>query len=113
MKFIHTADWHLGKLVHNISMTEDQAFILEQLTTILKEEKPDCLVIAGDLYDRPIPPVAAVELLDEFFSKINIELNDSILNTLQYNENISISGNTEFNLPLIYGNVQNTINTRN
>jgi hypothetical protein len=45
--------------------------------------------------------------------KINIELNDSILNTLQYNENISISGNTEFNLPLIYGNVQNTINTRN
>jgi len=94
MKFIHTADWHLGKLVHNISMTEDQAYILNQLTTILKEEKPDCLVIAGDLYDRPIPPVAAVELLDEFFAKINIELNIPIL---------AISGNHDSAQRLSFG----------
>lgn len=94
MKFIHTADWHLGKLVHNVYMTNDQEYVLNQLITILKEEKPDCLVIAGDLYDRPIPPVAAIELLNEVFYKINIELNIPIL---------AISGNHDSAQRLSFG----------
>lgn len=79
MKIIHTGDWHIGKIVNEFSMIEDQAFILEQLIEIIKEEKADALLIAGDLYDRSIPPIEAVELLDETFSKIILDLNIPIL----------------------------------
>ena len=75
MKFIHTADWHLGKLVHGIYMTEEQRYILEELIDLVKEEAPDAVVIAGDLYDRSVPPTEAVELLDEVLFRINVELN--------------------------------------
>ena len=74
MKFIHTADWHLGKLVHGIYMTEDQRYFLNKFVELVEEEKPDALVIAGDLYDRSVPPTDAVELLNEILFKINVEL---------------------------------------
>lgn len=79
MKIIHTGDWHIGKIVNEFSMIEDQRFILNQLIKVIEEEKPNALVIAGDLYDRSIPPVEAVELLDEVFSKILLELKVPIL----------------------------------
>lgn len=79
MKIIHTGDWHIGKIVNEFSMIEDQRFVLEQLIKIIEEEKPQALVIAGDLYDRSIPPVEAVELLDEVFSRILLELKTPIL----------------------------------
>lgn len=79
MKIIHTGDWHIGKIVNEFSMIEDQEFILEQLIKVMEEEKPDALVIAGDLYDRSIPPVEAVELLDKVFSRILLELKIPIL----------------------------------
>lgn len=65
MKILHTADWHLGKLVHQLHMTEDQSYILEEFIRIVKEEKPDAIIIAGDLYDRAVPPKEAVDLLNE------------------------------------------------
>lgn len=74
MKFIHTADWHLGKLVHGVYMTENQREALNQFIAIVAEEKPDAVVIAGDLYDRSVPPTDAVELLDEILFRINVEL---------------------------------------
>ena len=53
MKFIHTADWHLGKLLKEHSMTEDQAWLLEnRFLPIVDEEKPDVILLAGDVYDR-------------------------------------------------------------
>lgn len=79
MKFIHTADWHLGKLVHGIYMTEDQREVLRQFVELVEEEKPDAVVIAGDLYDRSVPPTSAVELLDEILFKINVELKTPIV----------------------------------
>ncbi len=79
MKIIHTGDWHIGKIVNEFSMIEDQRFILGQLIDVIKDEKPHALVISGDLYDRSIPPVEAVELLDEVFSKILLELKIPIL----------------------------------
>ncbi|PGZ85062.1 exonuclease SbcCD subunit D [Bacillus sp. AFS029533] len=79
MKFIHTADWHLGKIVHGVHMTEDQRFILDEFISIIKEEKPDAVVIAGDLYDKSISPTEAIELLNEVFHKIVIECNTPIL----------------------------------
>ena len=65
MKLLHTADWHLGKIVHNVHMTEDQRYMLEQFIKIVEAERPDAIIIAGDLYDRSIPPKQAVELLND------------------------------------------------
>lgn len=79
MKFIHTADWHLGKLVHGVYMTEDQRHFLNQFIDVVEEEKPDAVVIAGDLYDRSVPPTDAVELLNEILFKINVELNTPVV----------------------------------
>jgi len=79
MRILHTGDWHIGKIVNGVHMTKDQEYILEKLIQIIKEEKPDIIVIAGDLYDRSIPPVDAVELLDATFSKILLELKVPIL----------------------------------
>lgn len=70
MKIIHTADWHIGKLVHGIHMTKDQKFIIEEFLHLLEKEKPEAVIISGDLYDRSIPPVEAVELLDSAFTRI-------------------------------------------
>jgi len=74
MKFFHTADWHLGKLVQGVYMTEDQAYILEEFIRHVEEEKPDAVVIAGDLYDRAVPPTEAVQLLDDVLQRIVIDL---------------------------------------
>jgi len=79
VKFIHTADWHLGKLVQGVYMTEDQRYALEHLVETIEKEKPDAVVVAGDLYDRAIPPTEAVELLDELFERIVIGLNTPLL----------------------------------
>lgn len=73
MKIIHTGDWHIGKLVHGVHMTEDQRHILKQLVELIEIEKPQVLIIAGDIYDRSIPPVEAVELLDETLSEIVVK----------------------------------------
>lgn len=79
MKFIHTGDWHIGKIVNEVSMIEDQKFILEQLINLIQEEKPDAVVIAGDIYDRSVPSVEAVELLDRTFTRILLDLKTPIL----------------------------------
>ncbi|OPJ60481.1 exonuclease SbcCD subunit D [Clostridium oryzae] len=79
MKFIHTGDWHIGKIINEFSMLEEQRFVLKQLVELIAAEKPDALLIAGDLYDRSIPPVEAVELIDDVFSKILLELKVPIL----------------------------------
>ncbi|MDD7796032.1 exonuclease SbcCD subunit D [Clostridium sp. 'White wine YQ'] len=79
MKFIHTGDWHIGKIVNEFSMLQDQRFMLNQLVDIIKMEEPSALIIAGDLYDRSVPPADAVELLDEIFNKIIMELKVPIL----------------------------------
>ena len=84
MKILHTGDWHIGKLVHGKHMTQDQEYVLEQLVDLLVEEKAEVLIIAGDVYDRSIPPTEAVELLDSVLSKIVLDLGIQV---------IAISGN--------------------
>ncbi len=79
MKIMHSADWHLGKLINNVFMTEDQAYILEQLKQTLIREKIEVLLIAGDVYDRSIPPVEAVSLLNHFLSEIIETLNIKVI----------------------------------
>ena len=79
MKFFHTADWHLGKLVQGIYMTDDQRFVLEQFLQAIDIEKPDAVIIAGDLYDRAVPPTEAVHLLDELFAEIVLKRKTPLL----------------------------------
>ena len=69
MKFLHLADLHLGKRVNGFSMLEDLAYILRQILAILDDERPDGVLIAGDVYDKPVPPTEAVELLDAIFDR--------------------------------------------
>ena len=58
MKFIHLSDLHIGKRVNGFSMLEDQKYILDQILMIAEEEMPDGVLIAGDIYDKPVPPAA-------------------------------------------------------
>lgn len=66
MKFIHLSDLHIGKRVNEFSMYEDQEYILSQIIKIIDSEKPDAVLIAGDIYDKSIPPSEAVTLFDRF-----------------------------------------------
>lgn len=66
MKLVHLSDLHLGKRVNEFSMLEDQRYILRQIIGIIDGEKPDGVIIAGDVYDRPAPSAEAVALLDDF-----------------------------------------------
>lgn len=79
MKFIHTADWHLGKLVHGVYMTEDQRDVLNQFVQLVEQEKPDAVIIAGDLYDRSVPPTEAVDLLNDILFQINVNLKTPVI----------------------------------
>ncbi len=70
MKFIHLSDLHLGKRVNEFPMLEDQRYILERIIDIIDEEKPQAVLIAGDVYDKPVPSGEAVQLFDDFISKL-------------------------------------------
>ncbi len=65
MRILHTADWHLGRIFHNIHLTDDQAHVLDQFVTLARETNPDLVIIAGDVFDRAVPPPDAVSLWDE------------------------------------------------
>lgn len=73
MKILHTGDLHIGKKIFERSLLEDQKFILEQIFDIAVREQVDALLIAGDVYDRAVPSTEAVELLDDFLTRL-IEL---------------------------------------
>ena len=66
MKLIHLSDLHIGKRVHETSMLEEQKYILQQILQIIDRENPDAVLIAGDIYDKTVPPGEAVTLLDNF-----------------------------------------------
>ncbi|SIQ88451.1 Exodeoxyribonuclease I subunit D [Shewanella morhuae] len=70
MKFIHTSDWHIGRQLHNQSLLDDQVFVLEQIIALASEHKVDAVIVAGDIYDRSIPPANAVALLDDVLNRL-------------------------------------------
>lgn len=74
MKFLHTSDWHLGRQFHNVSLLDDQKAVLQQITDYLQQQPVDALVIAGDIYDRSVPPTAAIELMNHFVEHVCGEL---------------------------------------
>ncbi|MBR3342651.1 MAG: exonuclease SbcCD subunit D [Solobacterium sp.] len=72
MKFIHLSDLHLGKRVNEYSMLEDQQYILTKIINIIDEEAPEAVILAGDIYDKPVPPAEAVELFDDFLYSLAV-----------------------------------------
>ena len=93
MKILHLGDLHLGKRVNEISMIEDQKFILDHIVTLVKEEKIDVILLCGDIYDKAIPTIEAIHLLDEFLE----ELSDLKVKVLM------ISGNHDSSERLSFG----------
>jgi exonuclease SbcD len=74
MKFIHTSDWHIGRLFQNISLLDDQLHALKQIKNYAKTHQVDALIVAGDIFDRSVPPADAVEALDHFLHDISSDL---------------------------------------
>lgn len=70
MKLIHLSDLHIGKKLNEFSLLEDQKYILTQILELIRQEKPDGVIIAGDVYDKAIPSVEAVQLLDNFLTEL-------------------------------------------
>jgi len=74
MRFLHTADWHLGRLFHQVHLTEDQDHVLRQLVEVARDARVDAVVVAGDVYDRAVPPPEAVRLLDDVLAELLLGL---------------------------------------
>lgn len=74
MRIVHTADWHLGRLLHGVHLTEDQAYLLDQFVHFVRDAEPDVVIVAGDVYDRAVPPSAAVKLLDDTLRRLVVGL---------------------------------------
>lgn len=70
MKLIHTGDLHIGKMLSEFGLLEDQIYILHQIVEIAKAEKADAILLAGDIYDRAIPPADAVKALNDFLTAL-------------------------------------------
>ena len=95
MKIVHTGDWHIGKIVNEYSMIEEQKYYLDKLVELLREKEAEALIISGDIYDRSVPAAEAVELLDTILSKIILELKIPVL---------AIGGNHDSAERLSFGN---------
>ena len=74
MRILHTSDWHLGKLFEGHHLTEDQAYVLDDFVALARDTKPDIVIIAGDLYDRSVPPHDAVSLFSDVLNRLVREL---------------------------------------
>ena len=85
MKFFHLSDLHIGLRLMNRDLKEDQEYILKQIVEIAVKEKPDAIVIAGDIYDKAVPSAEAVEVFDHFIGRLTGELPET--------EVMMISGN--------------------
>ena len=71
MKLFHLSDLHIGKRVNEFSMLEDQKYILEQILKAAKEHQPEGIILAGDIYDKPVPAAEAVQVFDDFLTSLN------------------------------------------
>jgi exonuclease SbcD len=79
MRFLHTADWHLGRYLHGASLLNDQAHVLDQFVDLAVSERVDAVVIAGDVYDRAVPPADAVALLDDVLARLVVGANIPVI----------------------------------
>jgi DNA repair protein SbcD/Mre11 len=116
MRILHTADWHLGRIFHGLSLLDDQRDLLHQVCQVAKDERVDAVVVAGDVYDRALPPTDAVDLLDKTLSTFAQDLNIPVLliagnhdnaKRLEYGKTLFASKNIHF-----FGSVTPTVPIR-
>lgn len=69
MRILHTSDWHLGRLFHQFSLIEEQRHAIAQVLDVIEAERPDVVIIAGDIYDRSVPPANAIQLFNDFVDR--------------------------------------------
>ena len=100
MRFLHLSDLHLGKRVCEFSMLDDQRYILEEILSLLDTRPVDAVLLAGDLYDKPVPPAEAVRLLDWFLT----ELADRKLPVFAISGNHDSAERVAFGAHLLAGN---------
>ncbi|HET6521656.1 MAG TPA: exonuclease SbcCD subunit D [Geminicoccaceae bacterium] len=74
MRFLHTADWHLGRYLHGVSLVEDQAHLLDEFVALARDVRPAAVLLSGDVYDRAVPPTEAVALLDDVLCRLLLDL---------------------------------------
>ncbi|MDI6906864.1 MAG: exonuclease SbcCD subunit D [Thermoanaerobacterales bacterium] len=79
MRILHTADWHLGRIFYGVHLTDDQAHVLDDFIRLAKEVRPEVILIAGDVYDRAVPPPEAVALLDETLSRLVLDVGAHVI----------------------------------
>jgi len=70
LRVLHTSDWHLGRALHEESLLSDQAWVLDRLVEVMKDARPDVVVVAGDIFERAVPPPEAVTLLDDALTRL-------------------------------------------
>ncbi len=70
MKLLHLADLHIGKIIYEQSLLEDQKYMLKEIIKIIEREKIEVLLLSGDIYDRSVPPAEAVDVLSEFLNTL-------------------------------------------
>lgn len=74
MRIVHLADLHIGKIFHDVSMISDQAHMLDQIVRTVRDSKIDVVAISGDIYDRSVPPVQATVVMDDFLTRLLLEV---------------------------------------
>ncbi|MEH6570711.1 MAG: exonuclease SbcCD subunit D [Halioglobus sp.] len=79
MRLLHTSDWHIGRQLHGVSLLEDQAHVLDQIVEIAEREAVDAVIIAGDIYDRAVPPAEAVKLLSNTLNRLCRDLGKQLI----------------------------------
>mgnify|MGYP002645240014 CR=1 FL=1 len=84
MKFFHLSDLHIGLKLIERDLREDQEYIFEQIIRLAKEQQPDAMVIAGDIYDKAVPSAEAVEIFDSFMKNLSEEMPQMPVNNVEY-----------------------------
>ena len=113
MKILHTSDLHLGKKVNEFSMLEEQIYILKKMLKAIDEEKPDCFIIAGDVYDKSVPSGEAVTVFDKFLTELSsrnlpvfvISGNHDSAERMAFGSRLMEKNNVYFS-PLFYGKIE-------
>lgn len=70
MRLLHLSDLHLGRRLYDLSLLEDQTYILDQILSLVDQNRPDAVLLCGDLYDKAVPPAEAVQVLDRFLTEL-------------------------------------------
>ena len=100
MKFLHTSDWHVGRTLNGWSLLEEQEWAFQQIVDLAISEQVDGVIIAGDLYDRAVPPVDAIKLFNKTLARLVLEEQIPVyaISGITMGLNACILGETFFNL---------------